>query len=238
MREIDDDDEVLEAADGGSDTPALNEELADAVLQIAAQLTQDVFEVDLQLVKCKKALALLQPMKAGRIDLKFWGRKTVPGKHPTAMRWQRLRAGLQPAQRGVKQRRQVAGIDPEKRMWTAERLKVKRLSMQAKRSKGFAETHPWVVEVLDMAQELMEVRALVLEQLSALRWYESRWGSIRRARVTELGAMLDRKMLGYEAVAQKLQELNAQEAEEARRLVEEANESERLRSWVIRKPGD
>ena len=100
--------------------------------------------------------------------------------------------------------------------------------------KGFAETHRWVVQVLDFAQELMESRAAVLEQLSALRWYESRWGQVRRDRTAEILGVIEGSMKGYEAVAAKLKELDEQETAEARRLVEEANEAQRLRKWVVR----
>jgi hypothetical protein len=237
MREIDDD-HVLDEGDGGPETPELNQDLGKSVLEIVALLTQDIFEIDLQLVKCKQALGLLQPMKSGRVDVRFWRRRTLPGRHPVVIKWRRLKAGLQQARRGVKQRRNVPGVDPEKRMWTADRLKVKRLSMQANRSRGFAETHPWVVEVLDLVQELADARAGVVEQLSALRRNERRWGQVRRDRVAEIGQVLGRKMGGYEAVAQKLKELNEQEAEEARMLVEEANEAQRRRTWVVRKKAD
>ncbi len=234
MSEINGPDQTPGAEVGSSEVPEMNLELATDVLEIVGRLAGDIFEIDQQLLKCKRALALLQPMKDGRIDLRFWSKHTIPGRHPAPLRWRKLPAGLHPAKRGEKQRRPVPGIFQERRMWTAEKISVKRLSMQARRSRGFGATHQWVVEVLDLTQELMEVRAVLLEQLSALRWYERRWGQTRRARVMEIGILLDRKMKGYEAVAEKMKELDAQEKEEARKLIEEANEAERRRTWVIR----
>lgn len=238
MHKIDDEDEVVEEPEGGADRPELNLELANTVLEIAGKLSQDLFDIDLALVKCKEALAVLQPMKSGRIDVKFWRRRTLPGTHPCVIKWRRLRGGLQPAQKGLKQRRLVPGAHPEKRMWTADRLKVQRLSMQANRSKGFRETHPWVVEVLDLVQELTETRAAVMSQLAGLRWYEKRWGQTKRERVKAIARTVELKMSGYRAVAAKLKDLDAQEREEARQLVERANEAERLRTWVVRKKDD
>jgi len=163
MLEIDQDDHMSDEADGGSDLPAMNTELAQTLGDIVAQLVGDLMQIDLQLVKCKRALALLQPKKDGLLDLKFWKKETIPGKHPAPVRWRRLKAGLQPPRRGVKQDRQVPGVDPRQRKWTALRVPAKRLSMQAKRSRGFVETHPWVVEVLDMTQKLLEARGRLLE---------------------------------------------------------------------------
>ena len=103
MLEIDQDDHMSDEADGGSDLPAMNTELARTLGDIVAQLVGDLMQIDLQLVKCKRALALLQPKKDGRLDLKFWKKETIPGKHPAPVRWRRLKAGLQPPRRGVKQ---------------------------------------------------------------------------------------------------------------------------------------
>ena len=234
MPEIDQDDYMSEEADGGSDLPAMNTELAQTLCDIVAQLVGDLMQIDLQLVKCKRALALLQPKKHGRLDLKFWKKETIPGKHPAPVRWRRLKAGLQPPRRGVKQDRRVPGVGPRQRKWTALRVPAKRLSMQAKRSRGFVETHPWVVEVLDMTQKLLEARARLLEQLSSLRRYEARWGQVGRDWVAGIGEDLDAKMPGWEVVAAKMKELDRAEAEEARRLVEKTNEADRLRTWVVR----
>ncbi len=234
MPEFDQDDHISDEPEGGSDLPAMNSELAETLGDIVAQLVGDLMQIDLQLVKCKRALALLQPKKDGRIDLKFWKKPTIPGKHPSPVRWRRLKAGLEPPRRGVKQGRQVPGVDPRKRRWTAIRVPAQRLSMQAKRSMGFVETHPWVVDVLDTAQKLLEARGRLLEQLCSLRRYEARWGKVGREWVAGVGEDLDAKMPGWEVVAAKKKELDRAEAEEARRLVEETNEADRLRTWVVR----
>ena len=170
MREIDH--EVLELLDEDSDptVATMNNELLQDVLNMAGEMVASMFQIDLELEKCRKALSLLQPSRAGRLDMRYWSHKTIPGKHPQLIRWKLLKRGQQPLLRGVKRKR-VAKSEhsPMAARWSGEKLPHKGMTKMALKSKGFQDTHEFVVEVLRITQGLLELRAAVVKRLGLIR---------------------------------------------------------------------
>jgi hypothetical protein len=228
---------VLLDEDSDPTVATMNKELVEEVVGVVANMVTSLFEIDLELEKCKKALSLLQPHAPGRLDMRFWSHKTIPGKHPQLIRWMLLRPGLQAPVRGVKQRRASKGHGhhPAKLSWTGLKLRHKAMTQWAKRSKGFQDTHEFVVEVLRAMQVLLDTRSVLLERLSTIRRDEARWGAARRSKVKTIGSYLDSRMPGWERVAGEVKKIRSEEAAQARRLIEEANASRDARKWGRRR---
>lgn len=227
---------VLLDEDSDPSIATMNKVLADEVVDVVVNMVATLFEIDLELEKCKKALNLLQPHSPGKLDMRFWSHKTIPGKHPQLIRWMMLRQGLQAPVRGLKQRRAANGQKrAEKHGWSGRKLRHKAITQWAKRSKGFGDTHEFVVEVLRAMQVLLDVRAVLLERLGAIRRDEARWGKSRREKVRTVATYLDGRMPGWERVAKEVQKIRSEEAEEAQRLIEAANASRDARQWGKRR---
>lgn len=227
---------ILLDEDSDPTVATMNKELVEEVVDVVANMVATLFEIDLELEKCKKALALLQPQRPGRLDIRFWSHKTIPGKHPQLIRWMLLRPGLQAPVRGVKQRRAAKGQNSSaKQSWTGLKLRHKAMTQWAKRSKGFQDTHEFVVEVLKAMQALLDIRAVLLERLSAIRRDDARWGKGRREKVKAIGTYLDGRLPGWGRVAEEVWKIKSEEAEQARRLIEAANASRDARKWGKRK---
>lgn len=227
---------VLLDEDSDPTVAVMNKALVEEVTDIVMNTVAGIFEIDLELEKCKKALYLLQPQKPGKLDLRFWTHKTLPGKHPQLFRWVLLRQGLQAPVRGVKQRRGVkSGKNPRQLNWSGVKLRHKAMTQWARRSKGFQDTHEFVVDVLRSMQGLLDIRSVLVERLSIIRRDEARWGAARRRKVAEIGRFLDQRMAGWERVSTELAKMREEEAVKARRLVAEANAASASRKWGVRK---
>lgn len=226
---------VLLDEDSDPTVALMNKELVEEVTDIVINTVAGIFEIDLELEKCRKALNILQPKRAGRLDMRFWSHKTIPGKHPQLIRWMLLKRGQQPLVRGVKLRRvPLSERSTMALRWSGKKLRHKAMTQWARRSKGFQDTHEFVVEVLRAMQGLLDIRSVLVERLSIIRRDEARWGSARRRKVAEIGRFLDQRMAGWERVSLELAKIQEEESLEARRLVAEANAASASRKWGVR----
>jgi hypothetical protein len=160
-----------EAKGGDSEFPQHNDGLDEELVQDMHGLTAHLYFLDTRIHMCREALALLQPLASGRIDIRYWKRKTLPGRHPCVFQWKVMPAGWHWNKAEQAKLRGNGGLARRgrQRVATALRLPVGGLRRRSKKKGLFAETADKVSEVLSLLDELMKARRALIENIRRIR---------------------------------------------------------------------
>ena len=224
-----------------SDVPHLNDELAVELNRVVDDLKHHLFMIDSLLARYKEALAHLQPLAAGRIDIKYWA-GYLPGRHPVAVAYRCLGRGrVLPLKKGEKKDRSqsLSKRTSNRLVYAPFRLKRENLVKRAKRSGKFRESLAQVKSVLSHVDQLLDMRATVVENVRRFRISLSVAMGQQNEAMQRMSAQLDGAMPNWAAFAESRYDELSDRRRDHIELLEQEEKRQTRRGYTFgKKPGN